>query len=204
MWSCAKELRSMANINLLPWREEAREKQKRDYIGILALVFLVTSLLVYLFLSFLELVTDDQRQRNAYLQSEITLLDTQIAEIRKITERKKDIERRTEIILNLQQSRNLPTHVLDELVRIVPPGVYLSSIEKKGSILWIEGRSESNNNVANMMRKVKTSSYLNDPNMQSIVTQNEDLRQLQNFKLRVTIRDDSQSTAVDTSQGARK
>ncbi|MCT8988598.1 PilN domain-containing protein [Shewanella phaeophyticola] len=194
----------MANINLLPWREEAREKQKRDYIGILALVFLVTSLLVYLFLSFLELVTDDQRQRNAYLDSEIALLNTQIAEIRKITERKKDIERRTEIILNLQQSRNLPTHVLDELVRIVPPGIYLSSIEKKGSILWIEGRSESNNNVANMMRKVKTSSYLNDPNMQSIVTQNEELRQLQSFKLRVTIRDDSQSTAVDTSQGARK
>lgn len=194
----------MANINLLPWREEAREKQKRDYIGVLALVFLVTSLLVYLFLSFLEVVADDQRQRNAYLQSEIDLLDTQIAEIRKITERKQDIERRTEIILNLQQSRNLPTHVLDELVRIVPPGIYLSSIEKKGSILWIEGRSESNNNVANMMRKVKTSSYLNDPNMQSIVTQNEELRQLQSFKLRVTIRDDSQATAVDTSQGARK
>lgn len=94
--------------HLLPWREEAREKQKRDYIGILALVFLVTSLVIYLFLSFLEVVTDDQRQRNAYLQSEIALLDTQIAEIRKITERKQDIERRTEIILNLQQSRNLP------------------------------------------------------------------------------------------------
>ncbi|MEH6736443.1 MULTISPECIES: PilN domain-containing protein [unclassified Shewanella] len=194
----------MANINLLPWREEAREKQKRDFIGILALVFLVTSLVVYLFLGFLEVVTDDQRQRNAYLVSEITLLDTQIAEIRKITERKKDIERRTEIILNLQQSRNLPTHVLDELVRIVPPGIYLSSIEKKGSVLLIEGRSESNNNVANMMRKVKTSSYLNDPSMQSIVTQNEELRQLQRFKLRVTIRDDSQVTNVDPNQGARK
>ncbi|ABI70234.1 PilN domain-containing protein [Shewanella frigidimarina] len=194
----------MANINLLPWREEAREKQKRDFIGILALVFLVTSLVVYLFLGFLEVVTDDQRERNAYLVSEITLLDTQIAEIRKITERKKDIERRTEIILNLQQSRNLPTHVLDELVRIVPPGIYLSSIEKKGSVLLIEGRSESNNNVANMMRKVKTSSYLNDPSMQSIVTQNEELRQLQRFKLRVTIRDDSQVTNVDPNQGARK
>ena len=194
----------MANINLLPWREEAREKQKRDFIGILALVFLVTSLVVYLFLGFLEVVTDDQRERNAYLVSEITLLDTQIAEIRKITERKKDIERRTEIIINLQQSRNLPTHVLDELVRIVPPGIYLSSIEKKGSVLLIEGRSESNNNVANMMRKVKTSSYLNDPSMQSIVTQNEELRQLQRFKLRVTIRDDSQVTNVDPNQGARK
>lgn len=194
----------MANINLLPWREEAREKQKRDFIGILALVFLVTSLLVYLFISYLELVTDDQRQRNNYLQTEIRLLDTQIAEIKKITERKKDIERRTEIILGLQQSRNLPTHVLDELVRIVPPGIYLSNIDKKGSVLWIEGRSESNNNVANMMRKVKTSSYLNDPSMQSIVTQNENLRQLQRFKLRVTITDEFGNKALDMQQGAKK
>jgi len=194
----------MANINLLPWREEAREKQKRDFIGILALVFLVTSLVIYLFLGFLEVITDDQRQRNALLESEISFLDTQIAEIRKITERKKDIERRTEIILNLQQSRNLPTHVLDELVRMVPPGIYLSSIEKKGSVLLIEGRSESNNNVANMMRKVKASAYLNDPSMQSIVTQNEELRQLQRFKLRVTIRDNLQVTNVDANQGAGK
>jgi type IV pilus assembly protein PilN len=81
---------------------------------------------------------------------------------------------------------------------------YLSNIEKKGSVLLIEGRSESNNNVANMMRKVKTSAYLNDPSMQSIVTQNEELRQLQRFKLRVTIRDDSQITTVDANQGARK
>ncbi|MCC4833932.1 PilN domain-containing protein [Shewanella sp. 1_MG-2023] len=192
----------MANINLLPWREEAREKQKRDYIGILALVFLVTCLIVFLALSFIEVVTDDQRQRNAYLQTEISFLDSQIAEIRKITARKKDIERRTKIILNLQQSRNLPTHVLDELVRIVPPGIYLSSIEKKGSLLWIEGRSESNNNVANMMRKVKTSQYLNDPSMQSIISQNENLRQLQKFRLRVTIFDDT--LPMDSTEGGRK
>ncbi|GIU49313.1 MULTISPECIES: PilN domain-containing protein [Shewanella] len=192
----------MANINLLPWREEAREKQKRDYIGILALVFLVTCLVVFLTLSFIEVLTDDQRQRNSYLQTEISLLDAQIAEIRKITARKKDIERRTKIILNLQQSRNLPTHVLDELVRIVPPGIYLSSIEKKGSLLWIEGRSESNNNVANMMRKVKTSQYLNDPSMQSIISQNENLRQLQKFRLRVSIFDDT--LPMDATEGGRK
>jgi type IV pilus assembly protein PilN len=194
----------MANINLLPWREEAREKQKRDFIGILALVFLVTSLLVYLFISYIELVTDDQRQRNSYLMSEISLLDTQIAEISEITKRKKDIERRTEIILALQQSRNLPTHVLDELVRIVPPGIYLSSIEKKGSTLWIEGRSESNNNVANMMRKVTTSEYLSDPSMQSIISQNEELRQLQRFKLKVTITNQFGNQALDMQQGAEK
>lgn len=197
----------MANINLLPWREEAREKQKRDYMGTLALVFLMSSLVAYLSLSLIEGMTENQRSRNAYLKSEISLLDAQIEEISKITERKKDIERRTEIILNLQQSRNLPTHVLDELVRIVPPGIYLSSIEKKGSVLWIEGRSESNNNVANMMRKVKTSEYLDDPSMQSIVAQNEELRLLQRFKLRIAIRETSSfelDAGGNTAQGAKK
>nr|WP_320127150.1 PilN domain-containing protein [uncultured Shewanella sp.] len=194
----------MANINLLPWREEAREKQKRDYIGILAAVFLASAILVYVAVSLLDVMTDEQKARNAYLQSEISLLETQISEIKKITERKKDIERRTEIILNLQQSRNLPTHVLDELVRIVPPGIYLSSLEKKGSLLLIEGRSESNNNVANMMRKVKTSEWLTDPNMQSIVTQNEELRQLQRFSLRVTIKGANVSEPEKMTKGASK
>lgn len=194
----------MANINLLPWREEAREKQKRDYIGILAAVFLASAILVYVAVSLLDVMTDEQKARNAYLQSEISLLETQISEIKKITERKKDIERRTEIILNLQQSRNLPTHVLDELVRIVPLGIYLSSLEKKGSLLLIEGRSESNNNVANMMRKVKTSEWLTDPNMQSIVTQNEELRQLQRFSLRVTIKGASVDEPEKMTKGASK
>jgi type IV pilus assembly protein PilN len=194
----------MANINLLPWREEAREKQKRDYLGVLAVVFLMSGLLVFLTLNFIEFMTDEQRGRNAYLESEIQLLDRQIAEIRKITERKKDIERRTEIILNLQQARNLPTHVLDELVRVVPPGIYLSSIEKKGSLLWIEGRSESNNNVANMMRKIKASEWLHEPNMQSIVAQNEELRQLQRFSLKVTIKDESLTGSQETTEGASK
>ena len=194
----------MANINLLPWREEAREKQKRDYIGILAVVFLASAILVYVAVSLLEIMTDEQQARNGYLQSEISLLDTQIAEIKKINERKKDIERRTDIILNLQQSRNLPTHVLDELVRIVPPGIYLSSLEKKGSLLLIEGRSESNNNVANMMRKVKASEWLTDPNMQSIVTKNEELRQLQQFSLRVTIKGANVDEPEKMTKGASK
>ena len=193
----------MANINLLPWREEAREKQKRDYLGILAAVFIGASLVVYLALTVIDMMTEEQRGRNAYLQGEIQLLEKQIAEIKKIRERKKDIERRTEIILNLQQARNLPTHVLDELVRIVPPGIYLSSIEKKGSLLWIQGRSESNNNVANMMRKVEASMWLHDPSMQSIVAQNDEMRQLQRFSLRVSIGEKNAEDAKET-QGASK
>ncbi|QSX40644.1 PilN domain-containing protein [Shewanella cyperi] len=192
----------MANINLLPWREEAREKSKRDYLGALAATFLLSALLVYGALVVLDMMTEEQRGRNAYLQSEIQLLEKQIAEIKKITERKKDIERRTEIILNLQRSRNLPTHVLDELVKIVPPGIYLSSVEKKGSVVSIEGRSESNNNVANMMRKMKASPWLDDPAMQSIVAQSDDVRQLQRFTLKVNVVDKAMLEAGKDNKAA--
>lgn len=89
-------------------------------------------------------------------------------------------------------------------MRVVPAGIYLSSIEKKGSLLLIEGRSESNNNVANMMRKVKASEWLTDPNMQSIVTQDDELRQLQRFNLRVSVKSAIADDPVKVAQGASK
>lgn len=178
----------MANINLLPWREELREKRKRDYLWLLRLVFIGTALCVYLFLLFIEAMTNKQQSRNAFLQTEITQLDKQITDIKNIKLRRKDIERRTDIILNLQEARNLPTHVLDELVSVVPSGMHLSSINKKGNMLWIDGHSESNNNVANMMRKVETATWLDDPNMASIIVQKESSNLLQKFNLNITIK----------------
>ncbi|WP_299006343.1 PilN domain-containing protein [uncultured Shewanella sp.] len=177
----------MANINLLPWREEAREQRKKDYVRVLILVFLVSVLMSYLSLLVVNGLISEQKGRNDYLLFEIQFLDEQIGEIQSIRERKKDIERRTDIILNLQQARNLPTRVLDELVKVVPAGVYLSSVKKTGSALLIEGSSESNNHVANMMRKVKASQWLHDPNMQLITVHDEASRQLQRFILQVSV-----------------
>ncbi len=181
----------MANINLLPWREEAREKRKRDYTGVLALVFLASCLVVYAALGFIDLLKDDQRQRNAYLTSEISLLESQIKEIRSITTRKKDIERRTDIILGLQQSRNLPTHVLDELVRVVPAGIYFSDIERQRDMLFIEGLSESNNHVTNMMRRIESSKWLGDATPQQVKAGDNSSRLLQKFIMQVSITDDA-------------
>ena len=180
----------MANINLLPWREEAREKRKRDYTGVLALVFLASCLVVYAALGFIDILKDEQRQRNAYLTSEIALLESQIKEIRSITTRKKDIERRTDVILGLQQSRNLPTHVLDELVRVVPAGIYFSNIEKQEGLIFVEGLSESNNHVTNMMRRIESSKWLGDATPQQVKVGDNNARLLQKFSMQVGITGD--------------
>ncbi|MCL1078588.1 fimbrial protein [Parashewanella spongiae] len=193
----------MANVNLLPWREEAREKKKRDYLGILALVFIFSSLMVYSVMGFIGMMKDEQRDRNTYLKSEIQLLETQIQEIRAITKRRENIERRTDIILDLQQARNLPTRVLDELVRIVPPGIYLSNIEKKGNLLWIEGLSESNNHVTNMMRKVETSKWLDSYSMKEIVLKETENRQLHKFSTSIRIVDKDLSMSLPAKEVAK-
>lgn len=178
----------MTNINLLPWREELKEKRKRDYLSLLVAVFIVSCVLVYGGLSSIELVTSQQQTRNELLQNEINALNKQIAEIQKIRKQKKNIEQRTSIILDLQESRNMPTHILDELVRVVPAGVYLSSIDKKGSVLWIQGISESNNHVANMMRMVDISPWLNEAAIESIIASKNTTQQFQKFNLNITVK----------------
>lgn len=194
----------MAKINLLPWREELREKRKRDYLSVLVLVFMGSILIVYLILNAIEIITNEQRNRNALLQAEVSVLDNQISEIKKIKQQRKNVEQRTRIILNLQKARSLPTKILDELARVVPAGMYLSSINKKGSMLWIEGQSESNNNVANMMRKVEASFWLHDPNMESIVAQSNETSQLQRFYLNIAVSNKTSANSVLASkQGAK-
>lgn len=194
----------MANINLLPWREEVREQAKREYLGVLVFTALISGLLVYLFLFAVNSMISNQQARNQYLRDEITFLDKQIAEIQTIKQRKADIEKRTDIILTLQQQRNLPTYVMDELARIVPSGIYLSKLERDDESLLIHGRSESNNNVANMMRKVTTSPWLQEPNMKSIVAKKEEVRQLQEFELDILIIDEPTDSLAQGQNGARQ
>lgn len=179
----------MANINLLPWREELKEKQKRDYLGVLGLIFVLAIGVLYIGQLFIDGMVERQNARNNFLTEEIQMLEVQIGEIRDIRGRKDSIEQRSKIILDLQESRNLPTHILDELAQIMPAGVYLSKVDKKGSLLWIEGHSESNNNVANFMRKVKSSIWLKDPNLQSISIKDNAEHKLQAFNLQITIVD---------------
>ncbi|WP_025821174.1 PilN domain-containing protein [Shewanella marina] len=179
----------MANINLLPWREELKEKQKRDYLGVLGLIFVLAIVVLYIGQLFINGMVERQNARNNFLTEEIQMLEVQIGEIRDIRGRKDSIEQRSKIILDLQESRNLPTHILDELAQIMPAGVYLSKVDKKGSLLWIEGHSESNNNVANFMRKVKSSIWLKDPNLQSISIKDNAEHKLQAFNLQITIVD---------------
>ncbi|MEE2001032.1 PilN domain-containing protein [Alkalimonas sp. MEB108] len=176
----------MAHINLLPWREAARKERQKQYLSILTAVALISFMLVFVVSSIYSARLEGQQKRNQYLQAEISKLNRQIAEIRDLNETKNSLQQRMALITQLQGSRNLGTQIMDEIVRVVPSGVYLTSLEKKGNAILINGRSESNNRLANMIRLVEDSELLSDPLLEFIETGRSN-QLLSDFKMHVRV-----------------
>ena len=178
----------MAYINLLPWREEAQKARQKEFVSILAFVGLFMFLVVFLVASFYQAKIDGQNSRNQFLRNEIQILDVRIAEIKTLDEKKKALQKRINVIEQLQRSRNVGTQVLDEIAKIIPNGIYLTKLEKKGSIIHLTGKSESNNHLANMIREIELSDLFTDATPESIITDEEATKLLSDFKMRVKIK----------------
>jgi type IV pilus assembly protein PilN len=128
----------MAHINLLPWREE-RNKQKQREFAFIAGGSVVTAGLIVLFshIHFDGKIVN-QNQRNDYLQNEISVLDKRIGRIKELESLKADLLARMNVIQELQSSRPESVHLMDELVRTVPEGVYLNTFaQKTRSLEWL-------------------------------------------------------------------
>ncbi|MBA6262647.1 MAG: PilN domain-containing protein [Colwellia sp.] len=178
----------MAFINLLPWREEADKAQQREYFTLLTVVAVVAFALVFAVSQFYQMRVDGQNSRNQFLKTEIKLLDARIIKIKNLKEKKKELQKRTEVVEQLQRSRNVGTQVLDEIAKIVPTGVYLTRLEKQGNSIKIIGKSESNNHLANMIREIESSLLFTDAILESITTNEATNKLLSDFKMRVRIK----------------
>ena len=179
----------MAHINLLPWREEADKAKQRQFVTILSLVAFTAFLIVFLFSQFYQLRIEGQTARNQYLTNEITLLDDRIAQIKTLKERKRELEKRTQVIEELQRSRNVGTQVLNEIAKVVPSGIYLTRMEKQDDSLQLIGKSESNNHLANMIRNIETSKLFSDASLESITSSDATSKLLSDFVMRISIAD---------------
>lgn len=180
----------MPYINLLPWRENARRELQQQFIAILAGVSVVTVFFVMLLNYFFATKLEGQQKRNQHLQREIATLDQRIREIKNLNETKAGLNQRIKLIEHLQSSRNLGTQILNEVSLVVPAGIYLTKIEKKSSELLVNGKSESNNRLANMIRQIEQSSLLNEATLESIVAGNTELTLLSDFTMVLAVEDE--------------
>ncbi len=166
----------MAKINLLPWREELRKEQTRQFVTVLALSALLTAALVFLVNMNINSQIQHQQVRNQILKNEITQLDAALAEIKGLEETKQQLLSRMEVIQSLQQRRPQVVHLFDEIVRTVPEGIYLREIKQNDKTLTIKGVAESNGRVSAYMRNIDASEWMTMPRLKVIESKKGTLR----------------------------
>ncbi|NRB37020.1 MAG: PilN domain-containing protein [Pseudomonadales bacterium] len=158
----------MANINLLPWRDERREELKKEFLAILAAVAVFAAAIVMVWQFILSDNISVQNERNQFLTSRISELDDQVKEIQALKKKKKELIERMTVIQSLQGNRPEIVHIFDEIVRTLPDGVYYHSIERNGSVMKLTGSAESNNRVSSLMRQLDASEWFASPNLRQV------------------------------------
>ncbi len=160
----------MPRINLLPWREEQRQKRKKEFLMALGAAVLVGALVMYASKLTVQGWIGNQQARNSLLKAEIAELDKQIEEILGLENQKERLLARMEIIEELQRSRPEVVHLFDELVQTLPEGVYLSEVKQSGRRVEIQGAAQSSTRVSALMRNIDKSEWLRDPGLDVVET----------------------------------
>jgi type IV pilus assembly protein PilN len=142
----------MILINLLPHREEKRRRRKQAFfvaLGLAAAGGLLIAGLWYLVL--MEMISA-QQSRNDFLQTEIHRLEVQIKDIASLKAEIEGLKARQKVVEDFQIDRNMPVHLLNELVRQTPEGVYLTSMRQDGQNVVVSGLAQTNERVSEFLR----------------------------------------------------
>lgn len=161
----------MANavrINLLPHREEKRQARQRQFVSFAVLLGILALAVVGLVHMIFSAKIDDQSARNKLLKNEIAKLDDQIREIDKLRDQIQQVLARKQVVETLQANRSEAVHLLDQVVRQLPDGIYLKSIRQGGNRIQMIGYAQSNARVSTLMRNVESSPWVTGPELVEI------------------------------------
>lgn len=184
----------MILINLLPHREAKRRQRKRAFFVGLAACAVAGVAIVGLWYSVLMQMTSAQESRNQFLQTEIARLDAQIKDIATLRGEIEALKARQKAVEDLQTDRNVPVHLLNELAKQTPEGVYLTTIRQTGQVVAVTGVAQTNERVSELLRNtLYNSEWLEKPELVEIKssqlqTAARDSRRLYEFSMRVSLK----------------
>lgn len=195
----------MILINLLPHREAARKRRKESFQATMFASFLVGLVIAGAIYWWFQMMITAQQEKNSYLQSEIKILEGQIKEIATIEDEIAALRARQKAVEDLQSDRNLPVHLLNELVQQIPDGAYITSIKQTDQVIAMQGVAQSNERISEMLRNLTDNTpWLSKPELVEIVASNialtpRDQRRVSTFNLRFRL---MRTGEAQKSQGA--
>lgn len=180
----------MILINLLPHREATRKRRKEAFQATMVLSALIGLLIIGAVYWWYQMMIEDQQAKNSMLRAEITVLESQIKEIAGLEDEITALRARQKAVEDLQSDRNLPVHMLNELVAQLPDGVYITSIRQEGLSVTMQGTAQSNERVSEMLRNLSEGTpWISKPDLVEIVARTvnvtpKDQRRAAAFNLR--------------------
>ncbi|MDP1929309.1 MAG: PilN domain-containing protein [Thiobacillus sp.] len=158
----------MIRINLLPHRELARASRRRQFTVLLGVAVATGLVTVVLGHGVIAAQQSNQDARNAFLTQEITKLDSQIGEIKKIREQTQALLARKQVVETLQSNRTEVVHLFDQMIRLLPDGLYLKSFKQTGDVVSITGYTQSSARVSTLMRSLDDSPWFESASLVEI------------------------------------
>src|SRR5690349_24965468 len=159
---------AIVRINLLPHREKRRQARQRQFVSLAVVLAVLSVAIILLVHGIFSAQIDNQISRNALLKTEIAKLDAQIKEIDKLRDQIQQVLARKAVVETLQANRNEAVHLLDQLVRQLPEGIYLRSVKQTDKKVQIVGYAQSNARVSTLMRNIEGSPWLEKPELVEI------------------------------------
>ncbi len=183
----------MILINLLPHREAAR-KRRRDLFNVsLASSALLGGLIAGAVFLWYQTAISEQEGTNQTLQTEIKKLEGQIKDIQGLEAEIAALRARQQAVEDLQSDRNLPVHLLTEMVNQLPDGVYINKMVQANQVVTINGVAQSNERVSELLRNLSVNTpWFAKPELVEIVAGTvtlaaRDQRRVSNFVIRVRL-----------------
>jgi len=178
----------MIRINLLPYREERRKAARKHFAVLAGMTIALGAAIVLMIHGFYANQISAQTDRNEFLKKEIAKLDKEIDEIKKLKDEIQALLSRKQVIETLQGDRAQTVYLLDQLVRQMPEGVYISRMTQRGLRVNLVGFAQSNARVSTLMRNIEASQWLEAPKLNEIKASTVDRKRVSEFNLDLSLR----------------
>lgn len=160
----------MTLINLLPHRAAAK-KYRLDLfqrqLGYCAVFGCLLALAAYLFIQ--QKITAQQQKNQAFV-SNTALLDNKIKAMTALQKEWQALLVRQHAVENLQFERNTPVHLMNDLAKQLPEGLFITSLRMDSTGVTLKGVSPSHEKVADFLHNMGTdTTRFNRPELLEVV-----------------------------------
>ena len=202
----------MILINLLPHREARRQRRKVAFFAGLGVAAVVGLAIVGGWYLIVQQFTSNQQERNQFLTAEIKKLEVQIKDIATLRAEIESLKARQKAVEDLQIDRNVPVHLLNELVKQTPEGIYITSVKQENQNLNVSGIAQTQERISEFLRNTAyNSEWLVRPELieskaASVQTANREQKRLFDFSVRLTVKrpqDNGPAAAAAAASGAK-